>query len=203
MNRIAWQSVPAGERENAAVLDPAQPALRCGPESTVAITVQALDPAPAEPLRACIRCAELIVLVKRNATLEKSNPQPVLSAIVEQSPSWLFAPEAGPGKALDHPLVTHMKKRLVVADPDVACAVPGDRKKIAWRNASYSVKPIGVENRHAAERSRPKVALLVLEQGIDGVAWESACRNLAGSRLIRSPASASRRPATHRDGDRS
>src|SRR4030095_15501816 len=133
MNRIAWQSVPAGERENAAVLDPAQPALRCGPERTVAITVEALDPASAETLRSCIRRAQLIVLVKRNATLEKSNPQPVLPAVVEQSPRRLFAPEGGPGKALDHPLVTHMKKPLVVADPDVARTVPGDRKKIAWR----------------------------------------------------------------------
>ena len=37
MNRIAGQSVPAGQRGNAAVLQPAQPALGGGPKRTFRI----------------------------------------------------------------------------------------------------------------------------------------------------------------------
>ena len=74
VNRIAGQSVLAGERENAAVFDPAQPALSCGPERTVPIDVETADHSLAQPFGACVRCAELTVLEISYATVTKSKP---------------------------------------------------------------------------------------------------------------------------------
>ena len=52
VNRIAGQSVLAGERENATVFDPAQAAVSCGPEGPVPIDVETADhpsPSPSAP----------------------------------------------------------------------------------------------------------------------------------------------------------
>ena len=52
VNRIAGQSVLAGERENVAVFDPAQPTLSGDPECTVAIDVETADHSLSQPFDA-------------------------------------------------------------------------------------------------------------------------------------------------------
>ena len=74
VNRIAGQSVLAGERENTAVFDAAQPAVCCGPESTVPIDIEIADRTLGQPLGACVRRAELTVLEISYSTITKSKP---------------------------------------------------------------------------------------------------------------------------------
>ena len=69
VNRIAGQSVLAGERQNAAVFDSAQTAVCCGPEGPVSISVETADHSLAQPLGACVRGAELAVLEISYATV--------------------------------------------------------------------------------------------------------------------------------------
>ena len=52
VNRIARQSVLAGERENVAVFDTAQPPLSWDPECTVAIDVETADHSLSQPFDA-------------------------------------------------------------------------------------------------------------------------------------------------------
>ena len=52
VNRIAGQSVLAGERENVAVFDPAQPTLSGDPECAVAIDVETADHSLSQPFDA-------------------------------------------------------------------------------------------------------------------------------------------------------
>jgi hypothetical protein len=74
VNRIARQSVLAGERQNAAIFDSAQTAVSCSPEGPVSIAVEIADHSLAQPLGACERRAELAVLEMSYATVSKSKP---------------------------------------------------------------------------------------------------------------------------------
>src|SRR5688572_23329501 len=74
VNRIAGQSVLAGERENVAVFDPAQPTHSGGPECAVPVDVETADLAHSHPLGARVRCADLTVAEIREPTVSKSKP---------------------------------------------------------------------------------------------------------------------------------
>ncbi len=74
MNRIAGQSVLAGQRGNAAVLEAAEPALGGGPERTFAIESKVVDAPLAKPVGGCVRRADLTVLIMHHAALHESDP---------------------------------------------------------------------------------------------------------------------------------
>src|SRR6185295_11352989 len=74
VNRIARQSVPARERENVAVFDPAQPTRGGGPQCAVPIDVETADLALSQALGATVRGTELTVPEVRDAIVSKSKP---------------------------------------------------------------------------------------------------------------------------------
>jgi hypothetical protein len=102
MNRIARQSVLAGERENATIFDPAQPALRRRPESIVPIQVETTNRSLSEPFGAPIRFVGLTVLEISYATVSKSKPETTPRRVVQHNGSRFFAPEVGPRDAVSH-----------------------------------------------------------------------------------------------------
>src|SRR5512132_10487 len=61
LNRVAGQSVLAGECENATVFDAAQSALRRDPERAVPVPVEAADKSLCQPFGASVRGAHLTV----------------------------------------------------------------------------------------------------------------------------------------------
>jgi hypothetical protein len=74
VNGVAWQSVPAGERKNAAVFDAAQSAVSRGPQRTARIWVEAANHSLSQPVGGCVRGADLTVVEIRNATVTKAKP---------------------------------------------------------------------------------------------------------------------------------
>src|SRR4029450_6565451 len=85
VNRVAWQSVPARERENATVFDAAQSAVSCRPERTARIRVEAANHSLSQPFRGCVRGADLPVVEICNATVTKAKPYATLPSIMEES----------------------------------------------------------------------------------------------------------------------
>jgi hypothetical protein len=69
VNRIAGQSVLAGERQNAAVFDSAQTAVSCSQRVPFAIDVEIADHSLASPSALAYESAELAVLEIRYATV--------------------------------------------------------------------------------------------------------------------------------------
>src|SRR5215470_4467972 len=74
MNRIAGQSVLAGQRSNAAVLQPAESALCSGPDRTVGIELKTGNPALAQPVGGRVGSLDLAAGKISNAALIKSKP---------------------------------------------------------------------------------------------------------------------------------
>src|SRR4029434_941164 len=74
LNRIAGQSVLAGECENAAVFEAAQSALSRDPERAAPVRVEAADPSLCQPFGACERGADLTVLKISSATVSETEP---------------------------------------------------------------------------------------------------------------------------------
>src|SRR4030095_5068579 len=68
VNRVAWQSVPAAESQNAAVFDAAQSAVSRGPERTARIRVEAANHSLSQPFGGGVRGAGLTAVEIRNAT---------------------------------------------------------------------------------------------------------------------------------------
>src|SRR5581483_8197818 len=101
MNRIAGQSVLAGQRHNMAVLQSAESAVGGGPERAVLIESQLVDTPPAKPVGGCIRCADLVVGEVGDAAEMKSNPQPALRRVGDQSTGMVFMSQRGPRDALN------------------------------------------------------------------------------------------------------
>ena len=101
VNDVAWQSVLARERQNAAVFDAAQSAVSCGPDRTPRIRVEAANHSLSQSFGGCVQGADLTVVEIRNATVTKAKPYTTLPSIMEESSRRFSAPEPGPGNALD------------------------------------------------------------------------------------------------------
>src|ERR1700676_2175672 len=127
VNGIARQSILARERGNTTVFHVTQSALGCRPERTILIELKALDTASAQSIGVSVRCADLTVLEIRHATLKKSEPKAALQRIGAQRKSVVLTSQASPGYPFDHTFPKQMNKTLIlVADPEIPCAVPSD-----------------------------------------------------------------------------
>src|SRR5215467_9054686 len=79
------------------VFYPAQTADGCGPDRSVRMDLHLCNPAWARlPLRR-VRCADLPVLDKSNATIVKTEPETISPRIVGHGRSLIRVPQAGPG----------------------------------------------------------------------------------------------------------
>jgi hypothetical protein len=62
VNRIARQTIPACERSNTAIFNPAKAAiLGCGPKRAIRIELKIRDTALTQPISGCVRGAELAI----------------------------------------------------------------------------------------------------------------------------------------------
>ena len=93
VNHVAWQSVPARERLNAAGFDAAQSAISCGPERTARIRVEAANHSLSQPFGGCVRGADLTVVEMSHATVTKAKPYTTLPSIMDGSSSRFSATE--------------------------------------------------------------------------------------------------------------
>src|SRR5258705_13111669 len=93
-----------------AVFQAAEPALSCGPERTFLIHSQVVDPALAQPVGACIRCANLTVNEIGNSTEMESKPQAALQWVGSQSTGMILMSQFGPRNLLNLTPADQMKK---------------------------------------------------------------------------------------------
>ena len=70
VNRVAGQTVPARERSDVAVFNPAQAALlSCGPQRPIAIELKSGDMAFTKPISGCVRRPDLTILEIQHAAV--------------------------------------------------------------------------------------------------------------------------------------
>jgi hypothetical protein len=102
VDRIAGQSVPAGERRYVTVFYPAQPALGCRPERTIAVKLKAGDKTLTKPIRGCVRFAYVTLSEMSYAAVEpEAKPNSSLPRIGDLNGRKLLTPEFRPRGLLD------------------------------------------------------------------------------------------------------
>src|SRR5262245_15696673 len=97
MNCIAGQSVLAGKRRNAAILQPAEPARSRDPDRPVRIDPKVADEAVAQPVGGAIVRPDLTVLEVRDAPVEESKPQTASNWIGGYRRRKILMSQRGPG----------------------------------------------------------------------------------------------------------
>ena len=178
VNLIAGQSVFAAQRDHAAALGPAEPAVGCGPKCAVSIHVKAVDTTPAQPFTDCIRCADLAVIEIRYAAPEKAKPQTAPHRVAEESSSHIFASELVPGNPFDDTPSKQMKKALAMAHPDVPRSVRGNGINESGGHGTQGNKSVRLENRDAVWRCDPNLPAIILKEGVHFIIRQSTSRNL-------------------------
>ena len=87
MDSVAWQPVLAGQCGELTVLQAAEATLGSGPKNAVRIEPNVADPAPAESVGRCVRCADLTVLEIGEAPFKEAKPETASGGIGGQSRS--------------------------------------------------------------------------------------------------------------------
>src|SRR5271163_122452 len=85
VHRVARQSVLAGHRSQAIVLQPAEATFSGDPESSVITEVKVADTACAEAIWGCVGCADLTVSKIDDSPSVKSNPQATPAMITSEN----------------------------------------------------------------------------------------------------------------------
>src|ERR1700692_207661 len=86
--------------------------------------------------------------------------------------------QLAPRDLFDHPSATQTKKALPLADPDIACAVPGHGMHVAWDSADGR-EPAIFKKGDSAMRGHPNPILKVLKEGLDRIIGQSTCGYVA------------------------
>src|SRR5271165_4232041 len=174
VNRIAGQSVLAGERGHMTVVHSAEAALGCGPERTVPFELEACDTALAQTVGGCVRSADLTVLEIRHTTLKKSKPKTALQRIREQRPRVVLVSQFGPGNLFDYIAPKQMKKTVIlIADPKIPGTVPGDGMYHSTGQSTYRSKPAILKAGNPTMCGHPNPTAIVLKERLDSIIGQS------------------------------
>src|SRR5262249_40521833 len=153
------------------VLQPAQPVRRGDPERTVCIPSNALDTTGAHDTCG-IRFADLTVFEICDATVGESKPDAAAPRVGRKSRGKVPMPETGPGNASWHGAAQCMEETAIdVGNPETVRAL-GDHG--AYGSPGHSgqwCESFIFEIADRIERGGPDASPLILDNGLDSLAW--------------------------------
>src|SRR5258708_36597453 len=91
--------------------------------------------------------------------------------------------QPGPRDPFHHLSVTQMKKVLILADPQVTCAAPGDGTYFSLHGAAGSEPAISQDGK-SATRGHPNPIAKIVKEGPDPITLQRTCHS-AGLPLVR------------------
>jgi hypothetical protein len=114
VNDIAREAVPARERRNVTILDPAEPAFGRDPQSSARPETKVINSTFAKAIGGRVRLLNLPVCEVNQAPLPKAQPQPFPRRISLNYEGVILMSKFGPGEFLSDFSVEYMKQAEVL-----------------------------------------------------------------------------------------
>jgi hypothetical protein len=137
VNGIAREAVPAGERRNVTILDPAEPAFGRDPQSSARPETKVINSTFAQSIIGRVRFLNPPVCKVNEATLPKTEPQSLFRRIGFHREGMILMAEFGPREFFDDSSFEYMKQAdVLVRDPEMSRGDFGEGMNISARDVT-------------------------------------------------------------------